>query len=63
MNRKIIYVDFIFKRKKTTSKPLLFIYQIKINIKDFINKLFSKNINKKAHSSNSSNLYYFKKVL
>ena len=63
MNRKIIYVDFIFKRKRITSKPLLFIYKIKINIKDFINKLFNKNINNKANSLNTSNIYYLKKVL
>lgn len=59
MNRKIIYVDFIFKRKRITSKPLLFIYRFKINIKDFIDKLF----NKKTTSNNNSNIYYLKKVL
>ena len=59
MNRKIIYVDFIFKRKRITSKPLLFIYKFKINIKDFIDKLF----NKKTTSHNNSNIYYLKKVL
>ena len=63
MNRKIIYVDFIFKRKKITSKPLLFIYRIKFNIKDFLNKLFIKNTNNKPYSSKASNLYHFKKVL
>lgn len=59
MNRKIIYVDFIFKRKRITSKPLLFIYKIKINIKDFIDKLF----NKKSATFSNSNVYYLKKVL
>ncbi len=59
MNRKIIYVDFIFKRKRIKSKPLLFIYKIKINIKDFLNKLF----NKKTHHPTNSNIYYLKKVL
>lgn len=63
MNRKIIYVDFIFKRKKITSKPLLFIYKIKFSIKDSFNKLFVKDTNNKTDSSNSSNVYHLKKVL
>lgn len=38
MNRKIIYVDFIFKKKRITSKVLLFIYIIKLKA-----SLFFKN--------------------
>lgn len=60
MNRKIIYVDFIFKRKRITSKFLLFIYMLKFNI-SFLFKnftIFSK-INKykltKNNKSYSSN--------
>ncbi len=62
MNRKIIYVDFSFKRKKITSKPLLFIYKIKINIKRILNNLFA--INRKTNNtSNNIKNYPFKKVL
>ena len=62
MNRKIIYVDFSFKRKKITSKPLLFIYKIRINIKRILNNLFA--INRKTNNtSNNIKNYPFKKVL
>ena len=62
MNRKIIYVDFSFKRKKITSKPLLFIYKIKINIKKILNNLFA--INTKTNNTlNNIKSYPFKKVL
>ena len=62
MNRKIIYVDFSFKRKKITSKPLLFIYKIKINIKRILNNLFA--INTKTNNTlNNIKSYPFKKVL
>lgn len=63
MNRKIIYVDFIFKKKKITSKPLLFIYKMKINIKLNFNKLFNIKSHVKIKNSNNSKLYPFKKVL
>ena len=62
MNRKIIYVDFNFKRKKITSKPLLFIYKIKINIKRILNNLFAINT-KTNNTSNNIKNYPFKKVL
>lgn len=62
MNRKIIYVDFSFKRKKITSKPLLFIYKIKINIKRILNNLFVINA-KTNNTSNNIKNYPFKKVL
>ena len=62
MNRKIIYVDFSFKRKKITSKPLLFIYKIKINIKRILNNLFAINT-KTNNTSNNIKSYPFKKVL
>lgn len=63
MNRKIIYVDFIFKKKRITSKPLLFIYKIKINIKILFNKLFNIKSYGRKKKSNDSKLYPFKKVL
>lgn len=63
MNRKIIYVDFIFKRKRITSKPLLFIYKMKINIKSLFNNLFNINFYKNKKTSNNTKLYPFKKVL
>lgn len=63
MNRKIIYVDFIFKRKKISSKPLLLIYNIKINIKSFFNKLFKIRHDKNKTTSKNIKLYPFKKVL
>lgn len=61
MNRKIIYVDFIFKKKRITSKPLLFIYKFKINIKNIFNNIFviKSQIKVKSNHKNSS----FKKVL
>lgn len=63
MNRKIIYVDFIFKKKRITSKTLLFIYKMKINIKLNFNKLFNIKSYVKTKNSNNSKLYPFKKVL
>lgn len=63
MNRNIIYVDFIFKRKKITSKPLLFIYKIKINIKSFFNNITINKSKININSSKKSILYPFKKVL
>jgi len=63
MNRKIIYVDFIFKRKKITSKTLLFIYKIKINIKRLFNNIFVIKFNKNKKASNNITPYPFKKVL
>ncbi|WP_317271565.1 MULTISPECIES: hypothetical protein [Clostridium] len=63
MNRKIIYVDFIFKRKKITSKTLLFIYNMKINIKIFFNNIFVIKPRKKKKTSNNITHYPFRKVL
>lgn len=63
MNRKIIYVDFIFKRKRITSKTLLFIYKVKINIKSFFNNLFDIKSYKNEETVNNTKLYPFKKVL
>lgn len=63
MNRKIIYVDFIFKRKKISSKPLLLIYKIRINIKILFSHLFEISHNKNVKASNNITPYPFKKVL
>ena len=63
MNRKIIYVDFIFKRKRISSKPSLLIYNIKINIKNFFNKLFEIRHDKNKTNSKNIKAYPFKKVL
>ena len=63
MNRKIIYVDFIFKRKRITSKPLLFIYRTKITIKKFFSKLFKIKSYSRMKKLGDSNIYPFKKVL
>jgi hypothetical protein len=63
MNRKIIYVDFIFKKKRITSKPLLFIYKTKISIKILFNKLFNTKSYSRNKNLNNSKLYPFKKVL
>lgn len=58
MNRKIIYVDFVFKRRKLSSRTIHFIYKLKIKLKRLFNKIF-KNRMKKTNS----NIYPFKKVL
>ena len=58
MNRKVIYVDFVFKRRKLSSRTIHFIYKIKIKLKLLINKIF-----KKKRIKNSSKVYTFKKVL
>jgi len=63
MNRKIIYVDFMFKRKKISSKPLLLIYKIKINVKSLFNSLFKINHTKNTNTENNIKLYPFKRVL
>lgn len=63
MNRKIIYVDFIFKRKKISSKPLLLIYKIKINIKNLFNHLFRINHHNNKNASPPIKLHPYKKVL
>ena len=63
MNRKIIYVDFIFKRKKISSKPLLLIYKIKINIKSLFNHLIKINHNNTENPSLLIKLHPYKKVL
>ncbi|MCF0148283.1 MAG: hypothetical protein HUJ77_07780 [Clostridium sp.] len=63
MNRKIIYVDFIFKRKKISSKPLLLIYKLKINVKRLFNNLFRIYSAKNTNTENNIKHYPFKKVL
>lgn len=57
MNRKIIYVDFIFKRKKISSKFLFFIYDLKLKSKNIFNGLsYFKFIHKnKFNNIDSSN--------
>jgi len=40
VKEKIIYVDFIFKRKKIKSKPLLLIYKIRYIFRYSLNNLF-----------------------
>lgn len=60
MSRKIIYVDFTFKKKRITSKPLLFIHIIKLKLSFFLKNLsllYTKEkykINKKDKSYNSN---------
>ncbi len=63
MNRKIIYVDFIFKRKKISSKPLLLIYKIKINIKNLFSNLIKFNHANTKNPSLLIKLHPYKKVL
>ncbi|GAA0752247.1 hypothetical protein SDC9_45561 [bioreactor metagenome] len=58
MNRKIIYVDFVFKRRKLSSRTIHFIYKLKVKLKHLFNKIF-KNRKRKINS----NIYPFKKVL
>ena len=42
MNRKIIYVDFIFKRRRIKSKPMYYIYKINYLLKTLRDKIFNK---------------------
>ncbi|GAA0086704.1 hypothetical protein UT300007_31450 [Clostridium sp. CTA-7] len=58
MNRKIIYVDFVLKRKKLSSRTIHFIYKLNIKLNHLINKIF-----KKKYVKNNSKVYPFKKVL
>lgn len=58
MNRKIIYVDFVFKRRKLSSRTTHFIYKLNAKIKLLINKIF-----KKKYVKTNSKVYPFKKVL
>jgi hypothetical protein len=39
-DKKVIYVDFVFKRKRITSKAMFFLYKINLKLKFIINKLF-----------------------
>lgn len=63
MKEKIIYVDFIFKRKKIKSKPLLLIYKIRYFCRYSLNNLFQYRFIKKENYDNESKIYTFKKVL
>ena len=63
MKGKIIYVDFIFKRKKITSWHFLLIYKIRYIFRGSINNLFKYKFIKKENYDNSSKLYPFKRVL
>ncbi len=58
MNRKVIYVDFVFKRRKLSSRTIHFIYKIKTKFRLLYNKIF-----KNKRIKNSSKIYPFKKVL
>ena len=58
MKKNIIYVDFIFRKKKLKNKFDFFIYKINIFLQNYIsNKKLSKN-NKQIHKTS-----FFKKVL
>lgn len=63
MKEKIIYVDFIFKRKKIKSKPLLLIYKIRYIFRYSLNNLFKYRFIKKENHDSESKIYNFKKVL
>lgn len=58
MNEKIIYVDFVFKRKKISSKTFYIFYRIKVRLNLFFNKYFYK-----TKKSEETKIYSFKKVL
>ncbi len=58
MKRKIIYVDFVFKKKKISSKISYIFYKIKIKLSIIFNKYFCKN-----KKSKETKIYPFKKVL
>ncbi len=60
MNRKVIYVDFVFKRRKLSSRTMHFIYKLKTKFILLYNKIYKK---KKIKIKNSSKVYPFKKVL
>ena len=58
MNKKIIYVDFVFKKKKISSKTFYLFYRLKIKLSILFNKYFHKN-----EKPEESKIYPFKKVL
>jgi|GEM_PF-2165154 hypothetical protein len=58
MNRKIIYVDFIFKRRRIKSKPMYYIYKINYLLKTLRDKIFNK---KKRYYENIQPFY--KKII
>ncbi|GAB6169070.1 hypothetical protein JCM1393_15300 [Clostridium carnis] len=58
MNKKIIYVDFVFRRKRISSKKLHFLCSINIKLKN----LFQYFLRKQKKNINSK-IYPFKKVL
>ena len=58
MNKKIIYVDFVFKKKKMPSKIFYIFYRIRVRLSVLFNKYFHKT--KKAEETK---IYPFKKVL
>lgn len=58
MNKKIIYVDFVFKKKKISSKTFYLFYRLKIKLSILFNKYFRKN-----EKPEESKVYPFKKVL
>ena len=58
MNEKIIYVDFVFKRKKISSKTFYIFYRIKVRLSLLFNKYFHK-----TKKPEETKIYEFKKVL
>ena len=58
MNEKIIYVDFVFKKKKIPSKILYIFYRIKVKLSLLFNKYFHK-----QKKTEETKIYSFKKVL
>lgn len=58
MNEKIIYVDFVFKRKRIPSKIFYIFYRIKVRLSLLFNKYFHK-----TKKPEETKIYEFKKVL
>ncbi|MBU5454440.1 hypothetical protein [Caproiciproducens sp. MSJ-32] len=54
MNKKIIYVDFVFKRRRIKSKPMYYIYKIQYLIKIIKEKIFKK---KEKYYENSESIF------
>lgn len=58
MNKKIIYVDFVFKKRKIPSKISYIFYRTKVRLGILFNKYFHK-----TKKPEDTKIYPFKKVL
>jgi len=58
MNKKIIYVDFLFKRKRIKSKPMYYIYRMQYLLKIIKDKILSRK--ERDFYNNES---FFKKII